>query len=145
MIFNINVNDVLNSVYGAINADNTLKSGDYLESANKVFINRNPAEVKAPYIIITLQSLKPNAMQYYTGELRIFCYTYLLSNSLIDERGNLILSRCEELLNNEILTITGMTVQPLFSLGVVPSFCDPQMDNEKARGLLRLKIELGHN
>ena len=145
MIFNININLILDAVYAVINGDSTLQGNSYLESANKVFLNIVSREASAPYGVITCGELKPNAMQMYTGEIRIFVYTKLLSNSMIDPKGNLILSRCEELLNNKCLSINGMTTQPLYSLGIIPSFLDIETDHEKARGVLRLRIEVANN
>jgi len=153
MITFINDNDVINAVYDLINGDATLQGSTLLGSANKVFTQRSPQKVSTPYVVIELQSLHPNAMQHYTGELRLHCYTSLQSNGMIDPKGNDILNRCELLLTgigfNDVESTDGalpnITIQPLYGLGKTPSRFNPTSNNEKAKGMLRFRLSCGYN
>ena len=152
MIMSMNDNDVINAIYDCLNDDSTLQGSDYLGTTNRVFTNRSPQGASAPYIVIELQSLHPSAMQQYTGELRIHCYTSLQSNGMIDEKGNEILNRWEELLNgvwfdviSSDISLPNITIQPLYELGKVSSYFHAGANDEKAKGVLRFRLSCGYN
>ena len=151
MIFNMNANDIVSGIYSIVNADTTLQGSGYLDGTGKVFVQRVPVNPTPPYLLITLSSIIPNAMQIYTGELRIFCYTALQLNGQINTIGDLILNRCDELLNDQQFTIESsgaglpdVQTQPLYSLGIIPSFFDSSGDDTLARGVCRYRLEFGY-
>ena len=152
MKFHINLNEVLKPIFDLLNNDATLQGTAYLSGTGKVCSQRVPVSMQPPYLLITLQSAIPDTMQTYTGELRIFCYTALLSNGQIGNRGNLILNQCDKLLNCEQFTYTpadtglpSVTILPLYSLGIVPSIFNSDGDDDLPRGVVRYKITFGYN
>lgn len=142
MIFYFNPQDVLTAIYNILVADATLPGANYLTSAGRIFTTRAPEVQTCPYLLITLDMLVPDDMQQYQGEARVFCYTKILANGQIDQTGNRILSKCDELLNNSIPSIGGATVQSLISLGIIPTLYDPE-DKSKARGICRYRVQCG--
>ncbi len=145
MTFYFNPQDIITAAYNLLIADSTIIGSTYLTSSGRIYRNRYPDTVEAPFCLITLDSWIPDDNHFCSGELRVFCFTKLLGNGQIDERGNRILSRCEQLLNNQVLTVSGATAKPLYSLGIVSSFYNSGDDKSKARGVLRLRVEAGKN
>lgn len=144
MIFHFNPQDVLSAAWTVLNSDSTLKGSTYLTASKRVFTNRAPNENNLPFIVIDLPMWVPSETQQYQGEMRIFAYVGLLANGQPDfDRGNKILSRIDELLNNMVLSVSGATMHPLYSLGLVPTMFDTAADNSKARGVARYRVSGG--
>jgi len=143
MTITFNVETLMTAVKAPLLADATLSNSSYLNGSNKIFNGKAPRDgnIKNPYVVVSLDQWAGET-SYGLGELRVTNYCELLPNGQIDPKGNLILNRCQELLNNAVLTITGSTIQPLLCLGVIPHFWDPQ-DLSKSRGLVRFRIEGG--
>jgi hypothetical protein len=139
---NINPSVPVNALRDVLIADTTLQGSSYLTSSGRIFTRRAPAGQASPFLVIEAKEIFSNGIFQFTGEIRIFCYTALLSNGQIDARGDLILYRCQELLNDQQIAITGMSVVSL-TTSVVPSFFDPESDDSKARGVLRVKLDFG--
>ena len=136
--------DVLTAVKNLLVADTVLPGVNYLGYANRIFTMKAPEKQPMPYLLVTLDMLVPDEMQTYSGECRVYSYVELLSNGQIDgSKGNRITSRCEELLNDLVPVISGATVQPLVSLGVVPHFYDAADDKSRSRGVARFRVQCG--
>lgn len=143
MILNFNPTNIIDAVYDTLNSDSTLRGSSYLNGTKKIFKRRAYHYENTRYIVITLDQWIPDSMNNYSGELRIYVYTKILANGQIDEAGDLVLNRSEELLNDQILTLSGGAIRPLMTLGIIPSYFDPISDNSKARGVLRMRVEAG--
>jgi hypothetical protein len=142
MIMFMDPQPVIDAVKALLAADSTLQG--YLGASGRIYANKAPNDAKAPFIVVTLDMLAPDEMQQYLGEIRVYAYSNLLANGQIDPNQSRNLSRCEELLNNAVPTVSGCSFQPLLCLGVVPALFDPQ-DSSKSRGLVRLRLEVGKN
>ena len=143
MINTMNPDVVMTVIANVLKADVTLR--EHLGDANRVFLWRFPNEQPSKYILLTLYPFDPNDMGIRSGELRVYVYTKLLSNGMIDSSGNVIVSRCEELLNNvSPPSLAGGCILNVMTLGTIPSLHDLQ-DKSHAKGVLRLRIEAGLN
>ena len=145
MNFHLNPDAVVTPIVVLLRADTTLQAAGYLNGTNKVFSGRLPDAAVLPAVCAQAPTVQMDDGTQWMGEIRLYCYTTLLSNGQVDPKGNTILARCEELLADESVTVSGMTVQNFFSLGIIPSFFDSQTDKSKARGVLRLRATLGYN
>jgi hypothetical protein len=146
MKFDINPDTVLNAMQAKCIADSVLIGASMLNSANALFTNRLPNDAALPCgLFTTFGFAMDDTGSEYSGEVRLFVYSALSTNGQISALGNSILARCEEILANETLTITNMTVQPIRSLGIIPTMFDAETDKFKARGVLRLRVTCGYN
>jgi len=145
MNFHLNPDAVMTPIVVLLRADVTLQGADYLNGTNKAFSGRLPNDATLPAVCVQAPTVRMDDGTQWVGEVRLYCYTSLLANGQVDPKGNIILARCEELLSDESVTVSGMTVQNMLSLGIVPSFFDAKTDKTKARGLLRLRVTLGYN
>lgn len=142
---NFNPRNIASGIMNLLAADSTLNGVGYLGTANKIYLGRAPNNKHGNYLVITASDLRPGSLYYYTSEIRVFCYVPLLANGQISPDGDKILARCEELLNDETPVVSGFSVQPLISLGIVSSFFDQVLDKERSRGVLRIRADFGEN
>lgn len=140
---NINPTVILDAVRDTLLNDNTLNGAGYLKTTGKIYTRRAPAGAACPYLVIELKEVFENGIFQFKGEFRVFAYTTLLSNNQISTLGDNLLYKCQELLNDQLLTVTGMTSMPMRT-SVIPSFFDPEADDSKARGVLRVILECGY-
>ena len=144
MTFHFNPDNLLSAIATALRNDATLQGSVYLGGTSQVYTSRLPTSATGRLLLVTTGGLQQIDSQW-SGEVRVFCYAALLGNQQIDPRANAILDRCEELLSNGTVSVSGMTVQPMASLGTVPSFFDQESDKTKSRGVLRLRVTIGYN
>lgn len=144
MNMTMNPEPIYQAVVALLAADATLNGATCLGEPGHIFYAKAPNDAKAPFLVVTMDMLAPDEMQQYIAEVRVYVYTKLLANGQIDPKGSQILSQCESLLNDATLQVTGVTVQPLITLAVVPNVYDAQ-DASKSRGILRLRLEAGKN
>lgn len=135
---------LVTAINAVLAADSTLQGASYLNGTNKFFTGRFPNDKVLP-CLLTQASEFPQSGSQFIGTIRIFCQASLMSNGQIDPLGDLILARVEELLSNGVVTVTGMTVQPMESLGIVPSFLDQESNKSEQRGVVRFRVTLGYN
>jgi hypothetical protein len=146
MKFYLNPDLILTAIQQKLDADVTLSGGGLLNGSNKIFTRRLPGDYLLPCIVIASPfgfTQRRDASEF-VGEVRIYCYTVLASNQQVTTLGNLILTRCAELLSNENIDIDGMSVLSIVNLGIIPTMFDAETDKTKARGILRLEISLGY-
>jgi hypothetical protein len=138
---NINPSILLNGLRDILDDDAPLQGSLYLTSINRIFTRRAPTTQPVPYLVIECKDVPSDGTAQFITEVRIFCYTKLLANGQIDGRGDLILYRCQELLNDQNIDITGLGMISMTTTPV-PSFLDPE-DPQKARAVLRIRVMFG--
>jgi hypothetical protein len=141
---NINPIVPLEAIRDTLIADATLAGASYLTSTGRIFTRRAPNSQTCPYLVIESKEIFSNGIFQFSGEIRVFCYTAILLNGQISPLGDLILMRCQELLNDQQIIITGMSTISA-TTSIVPSFFDPEADESKARGVLRVKLDFGQS
>jgi hypothetical protein len=143
MTNNLNPDTVIAAVYAALNADATLKGAGYLNNATGIWSTHAPAGASGHHIVIECTPIFPDGFSQFRTEIRIHGYSAALSNGQVDSAANRILYRCQELLNDEKLTISGMTAQYGYEVSVIPAFWDESI--QKYHGVVRVRVELGYN
>lgn len=138
---NINPSIPLNSVRDTLLADAILRGTSYLGGAGRVFARRAPTLQACPFVVVEAKEIPSAGQSQFAGELRLFAYVKILANGQIDAAGDMILYRCQELLNDQNIQITGMSTISL-TTSVVPSFIDPD-DPSRSRGVLRCFFNFG--
>jgi hypothetical protein len=139
---NVNPAVPLAAIASVLTSDATLQGASYLNGANKVYSRRAPAAAVCPYLVVEPKEIFTNGIFQFSGEFRVFCYTALLSNGQISAVGDSVLMRCQELLNDQQLIIAAMSTVSV-TTSVIPSFFDPEADDSKARGVLRIMFNFG--
>jgi hypothetical protein len=138
---NINPSIPLNAIRDVLLDDLVLQGADYLAGPNRIFARRAPNGQTCPYIVIEAKEIPSSGISQFDTEMRVFGYAKLLANGQIDALGDLILYRCQELLNDRNISVTGMTTISL-TTSVVPSFIDPD-DPSRSRGVVRCFLKFG--
>jgi hypothetical protein len=141
---NINPTPIVTAIVSLLTNDATLQGVTYLNGTNKVYSRRAPNNAVCNYLVVEPKEVFENGIFQFKGEFRVHSYTALLANGQIDPAGDAIIYRCQELLNDQFLTISGMSTMPL-RVSVVPSYFDAEADESKAHGVLRLNVESGYN
>jgi len=139
---NINPAVPLAAIVSVLTNDSALQGASYLNGTNKVYSKRAPTGAVCPYLVVEPKEIFTNGIFQFTGEFRVFCYTALLANGQISSIGDSVLFRCQELINDQQIAITGMSTVSM-TTSIVPSFFDPESDDSKARGVLRIKFDFG--
>lgn len=140
---NINPTVIVSAIRDALEANSILVGSGYLGGSGKVYSNRKPTSAECPYIVIECKDINYMSQGQFSTEARIFVYTAILANGQISAISNLILYQCQTILNDNSLSITGMSVISM-TTAIVPTFFDEEADESKARGVLRVKLDLGY-
>jgi len=142
--FYLNPDDVLNGVRTPLAADSTLQGSSYLNSSSlRIFTGRVPRTDAANLLLIELNPPATVSMsQTYDYEVRVHAYCDLLSNGQIPSNCNKIVERCEQILNDRILTVTNANCRPMVSLGIIPAYYDESDTLDKAHAVLRLEVRV---
>ena len=142
--FYLNPDDVLAGVYAVVNGDAILKGSSYLNTTGlAVYTTRLPRDVGERAILIEANPAATVTMsQTYDFEIRIHSYVDLLPNGQINTVTNKISERCEQLLNDTILSIVNATCRPMVSLAPVPAYYDDEDSVDKGHAILRLQVRV---
>jgi hypothetical protein len=145
--WNFNPVEVVDAIAIILKADTTLQGANYLNGTNNIWKIIAPDDAANRLLVIQTPTLVPDAIQGYSGEVRVYCYVPMLNNGQINSVCNTIINRCEILLNNVSLAITSGKSQPMQSRGVVPAYFDPELTTPKNKSIsiLRLLVEVFKN
>lgn len=146
MVFHIDVNaKILTPIFTVLHNDSTLQGSTYLNGTLNVFKSKAPRDLPDHSLLIEDSGITDDDTSQWMGEVRVHIISELLSNGQIDvSRMSRIQSRVQELLVNEILTVSGAVWMPVESRGTIGPFNDRDLGN-KARGVQRLWVNVGVN
>jgi hypothetical protein len=140
---NINPTILLEAVRDILINDSILSGASYLNGTGKIFTRRKPNNQTGQYLVIECKDIPSSGIAQFSTEVRVFCYTALLTNGQIISLGDLILFRCQEVLNDQQIVVVGLSTISMMTT-IVPSFLD-ETDPSRARGVLRIKIDFVNN
>jgi hypothetical protein len=141
---NVDPSVVFEAVRDTLLADMTLNGATCLGSSGRIFTRRAPSSQTSPFLVIECKGIQSAGIGQFFTEVRVYCYTLLLSNGQIDPKGDVILNRCQEVLNDQQIVMEDASVISL-TTAIVPSFFDSESDDSKARGVLRVNLTFGNS